>query len=39
MKLLRFILGKIPFGKLTIGCLLGIHAWKNGVCVNCGKRR
>lgn len=25
--------------KITLGCLLGIHAWKNGVCVNCGKKR
>jgi len=25
--------------KITIGCLLGIHAWVDNVCVNCGKRR
>lgn len=25
--------------RITLGCLLGIHAWKNGVCVNCGKKR
>ncbi len=22
----------------SIGCLLGLHAYKNGVCVYCGKK-
>lgn len=23
----------------TLACLLGLHAYSNGVCVNCGKKR
>ena len=36
-----FKLIKILFNnlKITLGCLLGLHAWVNNVCVNCGKRR
>lgn len=22
-----------------LACALGLHAWSNGVCVNCGKRK
>ena len=21
----------------SLGCLIGLHAWKNGVCIYCGK--
>lgn len=30
--------GAAAKGGPNLGCLLGIHAWKNGVCVVCGKR-
>lgn len=23
----------------TLACLIGLHAYSNGVCVNCGKKR
>lgn len=23
----------------SLGCLLGLHAWRNGVCVVCGKKQ
>lgn len=23
----------------SLGCLLGLHAWVNGVCVYCGKKK
>lgn len=23
----------------SLGCLIGLHAWRNGVCVYCGKKR
>lgn len=23
----------------SLGCLLGLHAWKNGVCIYCGKKK
>lgn len=25
--------------KITLACMLGLHAWKNGRCVNCGKKK
>lgn len=33
-------LKKIFLGlSIKLSCLLGLHAWYDGVCVNCGKRR
>lgn len=26
-------------GGPTLGCLLGLHAWWDGVCLNCGKKQ
>lgn len=23
----------------TLACFFGLHAWVNGVCINCGKKR
>lgn len=23
----------------SLGCLIGLHAWKNGVCIYCGKKK
>lgn len=23
----------------TLACFFGLHAWVNGVCINCGKKK
>lgn len=38
-KIFKSILNFFQTMSITLGCMLGIHAWKNGRCVNCGKRR
>lgn len=26
-------------GRPTLACFFGLHAWVDGVCINCGKKR
>lgn len=39
MRIFKFIMKPFKLLTITLGCMLGIHAWKNNVCVNCGKTR
>lgn len=38
-KILRFIFKPFLSLTLSLGCLLGIHAYVNGYCKYCGKKR
>lgn len=37
--MIKFIVKMIKTLGITLGCLLGIHAWVNNKCINCGKTR
>jgi len=39
MKFIKIIIKSFKLCWIKLACLLGLHAWVDGVCINCGIRK